>query len=144
MNLSLNSLSIRFGLALAALVTILAVNPARAESSPSGVLAFSIAVPAGKLTAKEVHDIVLKVAIGRGWGVKEDAETKTITYLNHRKYEATVTYLVSDTKIDAFCEGYATDGKGMRKGPKQPEAWLKNLQLDINKGLNAAVFLGKK
>jgi hypothetical protein len=115
-----------------------------ADPQPAGQLAYTIPVPTGKLSLKQVHDVVLAAAVGRAWGVKEDTNDKIVIYLNHRKNEATVTFLITDKDITAYCEGYATDGKGHRKGPEQPKGWLKYLQEDITKGLNKAPVVEKK
>lgn len=132
----------RFVLAAAAFLA--ALGFARAADKPVGEFAYSLPVPAGNLALKDVHDVVLKASIGRSWTVKDDSEDRVVVYLNHRKNEATVTYLISPEKIDVYCEGYATNGKGVRKGPEQPTGWLKYLKQDITKGLDAAAFLEKK
>ena len=51
---------------------------------------------------------------------------------------------MSTKQIVAYCEGYATDGKGTRKGPEQPKGWLNYLKEDLQKALNNAVYLDKK
>jgi len=127
-------------LGLAAAVATLSLSAAslRADEPPPGVLAFTIEVPAGKLSTKEVHDIVVPASTGHGWILKVDSAEKVVIYINKRKQEATVTYLISDKQVEAYCEGYATDGNGTRKGPEQPTSWLKNLKGDITKGLGKA------
>ncbi len=133
----------RFGFLLAALVLILAPSLVHADETPTGVLAFTVTVPEGKLSTKEVHDVVISASIAREWSVKEDGTERVVIYINHRKNEATVTYLISDKSVQAYCEGYATDGKGTRKGPEQPSGWLSNLKKDITAGLNKAAFVNK-
>lgn len=115
-----------------------------ADAPPPGVLAFTIEVPGDKLSSEDVTNLVHKAAKGRGWIIKDSSSAQTTTYLNHRKNEATVTYLVTAKQIVAYCEGYATDGNGKRKGPEQPRGWLKFLKEDLLKGLNDAVYLDKK
>jgi len=134
---------IRLGFLLAAVTLFLAPGLSRADETPAGALAFSLDVPAGKLSTKEVHDVVVAASVARQWSVKEDGAERIVIYLNHRKNEATVTYLISDKLIQAYCEGYATDGKGTRKGPEQPTGWLNNLKKDISKGLNTAAYVNK-
>jgi len=111
------------------------------DVKPVGQLAFTIQVPEHKLALKQVHDIVLGASIGRGWIVKEDAPDRIVVYLNHRKNEATVTYLVNEATVTAYCEGWKTNGHGVRKGPAQPKGWLKYLENDILKGLHKAAYL---
>jgi hypothetical protein len=140
--MSLTSLFTRIALVAAAFCFV--AGSSRADQPPVGQLAYTIQVPTGTLTLQQVHDIVRAAAVGRGWGVKEDATDKIVVYLNHRKNEATVTFLVTEKDITAYCEGYATDGKGVRKGPEQPKSWLKYLNEDITKGLNKAALGEKK
>jgi hypothetical protein len=142
--MSFTSLLPRIGLLAAALFCFAAAPVRGADQQVAGQLAYTIAVPAGKLTVQQVHDIVMAAAVGRAWGVKEDAKDRIVIYLNHRKNEATVTFLITENDISAYCEGYATDGKGNRKGPEQPKGWLKYLHEDITKGLNKAAFVEKK
>ena len=115
-----------------------------ADAAPAGIPAFRIEVPGTKLSVQEVHNIVMAASVQRQWGVKEDTAEKIVIYLSHRKNEATVTYLFSEKHIQAYCEGFATDGKGTRKGPEQPTGWLTRLKNDITKSLNLAVFVEKK
>lgn len=106
-----------------------------------GPLAFTIPVPEGRVSLKQVHAAVLQGAIGREWSVKQDTETKVIIYLLHRKSEATVTFLISEKSVEAYCVGYAVDRSGNRVKPEQPEGWLENLRQDITKGINEAANL---
>jgi hypothetical protein len=115
--------------------------PAPNSTADMGPLAFTIPVPEGRVSLKQVHAAVLRGAIGREWGVKEDTETKVIIYLLHRRNEATVTFLISDKSVEAYCVGYAVDKSGNRKKPEQPEGWLKYLREDITKGINEAAYL---
>jgi hypothetical protein len=141
MNTDLAIPGFRFGLAAMLMAFALAVSSVRADETPAGVMAFTVDVPAGKLSTKDVHDVVMAASIARGWGLKEDATEKVVIYLNHRKNEATVTYLISDKQVQAYCDGYATDGKGNRTGPKQPSGWLKYLREDITKNLTTKAVL---
>ena len=134
----------RFAFAAVTVAFFVAAAGLRADEPPPGVLAFTIEVPAGKLSTKEVHDVVVTVSTDRGWDLKQDTSEKVLVYINKRKHEATVTYLISDKQVQAFCEGYATDGNGTRKGPEQPTGWLKNLNGDITKGLGKAAAGDKK
>lgn len=142
--MSFTSLLSRLGLVVTAAFCFVAGSVRAADQQPVGQLAYTIPVPAGKLSLQQVHDIVMAAAVGRAWGVKEDAKDRIVIYLNHRKNEATVTFLISEKDVTAYCEGYATDGKGTRKGPEQPKGWLKYLNEDITKGLNKAAFVDKK
>ena len=123
--------------AFAALVPV----PAPNSAADLGPLAFTIPVPEGRVSLKQVHAAVLQGAIGREWNVKQDTETKVIIYLLHRRNEATVTFLISATSVEAYCVGYAVDKAGNRKKPEQPEGWLNNLRQDITKGINEAAYL---
>ncbi len=109
-----------------------------------GPLAFTIPVPEGRVSLKQVHAAVLQGALGRQWGVKQDTEAKVIIYLLHRKNEATVTFLISEKSVEAYCVGYAVDESGNREKPQQPERWLKNLRQDITKRINEAANLQDK
>lgn len=137
------SLRSRLSLVLAAVTLFLTASVTRADETPAGALAFTLDVPAGKLSTKEVHDVVVSASIAREWTVKEDGTERVVIYLNHRKNEATVTYLISDKQVQAYCEGYATNGKGTRKGAEQPTGWLNNLKKDISKGLNSQAYVNK-
>jgi hypothetical protein len=131
--------------ACAACLTIAAVTfagllpvPAPNSTADMGPLAFTIPVPEGKVSLKQVHAAVLQGALGREWNVKQDTETKVIIYLLHRRNEATVTFLISAASVEAYCVGYVVDKSGNRVKPEQPEGWLKNLRQDIAKGINEA------
>lgn len=134
----------RLGLAFALVAFLASTALLWADEPPPGVLAFTIDVPAGQLSTKEVHDVVAAASTDRGWSVKEDTAEKVVVYINKHKHEATVTYLISDKQVQAYCEGFATDGNGARKGPEQPAGWLKNLNGDITKGLGKASVSEKK
>ena len=66
-----------------------------------------------------------------------------VIYLNNHGHEATVTYLITDKSVQAYCEGYKVDGNGNRKGTEQPSSWLKNLKNDITKLLNQAALASR-
>jgi len=119
------------------LLTFFALGAAglRADEPPPGVLSFSVDVPAGKLSTKEVHDVVVFAATARGWALKEDNAERVVVFLTKHKHEATVTFLISDKQVQTYCDGYSTDGNGKHKAPEQPKNWLKNLQEDITKGV---------
>ena len=115
-----------------------------ADTTPPGVFAFTIEVPGEKFSTEALTNLVQNAAKGLGWTIKDSSATQTTTYLNHRKNEATVTYLVSAKQITAYCEGYSIDANGKRQGPQQPKGWLKYLREDILKGLNSASSPDKK
>jgi hypothetical protein len=124
---------------------LLQLAPAHATETPEGELAFSIEVPP-QLTAQEVNKTVVMASMGRDWTIKEDAVGRVVIYLNHRNNEATVTYLISDKQIQAYCVGYRFYSKGTSnesKSPSQPKGWLGNLNRDITKGLQQAAYLKK-
>lgn len=135
---------LRTGLLQVGWVLCLAFGPLQAVAEGPGVLAFKVDVPAGRLSAAEVREVVLRASIGRAWEVKVDADRRIVIYLNQRKNEATVTYEYDESVVTAYCEGYATNGKGVRKGPEQPTGWLSFLRKDITKGLNETAFLGRR
>ncbi len=131
---------------------LLPISQAHADETPAGELAFSIDVPQSQsqLTIQEIHNVVVMASMGRTWTVKEDRADRVVVYLNHRGSEATVTYLISDKSIQAYCEGYRTYST-MAGGVKtesrvsvQPKGWLSNLQKDITAGLQRAAYLAKK
>ncbi len=109
-------------------------------STDMGPLAFTISVPEGKLTLKQIHDAVIRAAIGREWSVKEDNDTKVVVYLLHRKNEATVTFQITEKSVEAYCAGYAVDKNGQRKKPEQPAGWLNYLKKDITKAITEASY----
>ena len=130
-------------LAFAALALLaMAPLPASAEDTDAemGPQAFTVSVPEGKLSLKQIHDAVIRTAIGREWNVKEDGETKVVIYLLHRKNEATVTFLITEKAVEAYCVGYVVDKAGNRKKPEQPSGWLSNLKKDLTKLINEAVL----
>lgn len=120
------------------------IGPARsfAADKPAGELAFTVSVPQ-TVTVQQAHDIAVAVSRGREWIVKQDGADQVVIYLNHRKIEATVTYVISDKDVQAYCDAYTTDGKGVRKGPTQPTRWLKYLQEDITARLAKAAGTAK-
>ncbi len=134
-----HTLRLRFGLIAVLAGLILTTVGARAD----GISVFFVDVPSDKLSVKDVHDVVVAASIGRGWTIKSDDTAKVIIYLNHRKHEATVTYLISEKQVNTFSDGYALDGKGNRKKPEQPEGWLQYLKEDITRGLQNKAALAK-
>jgi hypothetical protein len=134
----------RFAPILAAVAMVLAAAGLRADEAPPGVLAFTLEVPAGKLSTKEVHDVVVTASTDRGWSLKDDSTERVVVYINKHKHEATVVYLISDKQVQAYCEGYITDGNGKRTGVEQPTSWLKNLNGDITKGMGRAASANGK
>jgi hypothetical protein len=140
----MSSSTFRRGLAAAVVGMFLLAAGLRADAPPPGVLVFTIKVPEGKLSTKEVHDVVVTASTDRGWDLKDDSSERVTIYINKRKHEATVVYLISDKEVQAFCDGYATDGNGNRKGAEQPVGWIKNLNGDITKGLSKAAETGDR
>lgn len=132
-------------IALFALAAGPATRAVAADHGPNdpGQLAFTIPVPAGRVSLKQVHDAVLKAAIGRGWTVQKDQDMKIVIHLLHRRYDATVTFQITDKNIQAFCIGYKVNREGQRVKPEQPRSWLRYLQRDITKALNTAAYLDK-
>jgi hypothetical protein len=131
-------------LALAVLVWM-AMGPCAAAADDTanadiGLLAFTIPVPEGKLTLKQIHDAVLRGVLNREWTVKEDNETKLVAYLLHRKNEATVTFQLTEKSVEAYCLGFEVDKNGTRKKPEQPTGWLKFLKKDITKAITEAAL----
>ena len=119
---------------------------ARAEDATTdmGPKAFSISVPAGKLTLQDLHSAVTKAPLARGWTVKEDSDAKVVLYLLHHGVEATVTFLISEEEIEAYCVAFAVDKEGNHKKPEQPTNWLGNLKKDITKSLTVAMAPERK
>lgn len=132
-------------LALAALA-LLTFTPAAvaADDAAIGPVAFTIALPEGKVSREQAHDAVVRAAIGREWNVKEDHKARVVVYLLHRRNEATVTFLISGEAIEAHCVGYAVDKAGNREKPEQPTGWLNYLKRDITKAVNEAAFAPRK
>ena len=128
-------------LAVFAVMAFTAVNaPADDAATEMGPQAFTISVPEGKLSLKQIHDAALRAALSRGWSVKEDNETKAVVYLLHRGTEATVTLLITEKSVEAYCAGYEVDKAGNRKKPEQPTRWLSYLKRDINKAITESTF----
>lgn len=130
------SLVMMTGAAFAAMAPV----PAPENDNDWGILAFTIPLPEGKVSQKQVHAAVLKAAIGREWSVKVDLANKVVIHLLHRSNEATVTFLISEKNIEAYCLGYAVDKQGNHKKPEQPERWLNYLKKDITEAINQATF----
>jgi hypothetical protein len=139
-----SSLSLRrAGFITTVLFFLFSTISALAADTPAGTLAFTVYVPGDKLSQDDITMIVRRVSIRRGWTIKETDSDRTVIYLNQRKNEATVTYLVTRKEITAYCEGYATNGSGVRRGPEQPTGWLGFLKKDLGKALDEAVYLNK-
>ena len=83
-------------------------------------------------------------AVARGWTVKEDSDAKVVLYLLHHGVEATVTFLISEEEIEAYCVAFAVDKEGNHKKPEQPTNWLGNLKKDITKSLTVAMAPERK
>lgn len=140
----------RFGAVLVAIFVglLLPLASAHATETPEGELAFSIDIPS-QLTVQEAQKTVILASLGRNWIVKEDSDGRVVIYLDHRGSEATVTYLISDKVIQAYCVGYRTYStlaggvQTVSKVSSQPKGWLGNLNRDITKGLQQAVYLKK-
>jgi hypothetical protein len=131
-----------FALVSTVLLPVTAV--AEEATSEMGPLAFTVNVPEGKVSLKEVHTAVVTAAMGRKWTIKEDNDTKVVIYLLHRGRDATVTFLISEKSIEAYCVGYVVDKTGNRKKPDKPDGWLNNLKQDITKLINAAALAGSR
>jgi len=111
---------------------------ARAAEADLGKPAGSVTVPPG-LSKSEVQDAIVSVLQAREWGVKEKADDRVVGYLKHRSNEATVTLIYTESSVELYCVGYEINKKtGERKGPEQPEGWLKNLKGDLTKYFNRA------
>jgi len=100
--------------------------------------AFSVKIPEGKLTLKEIHLIVGRAASERGWEVKEDSETRVVIHILRHGHEATVTYEISEVSVDASCVGYKVDKSGAHTKPEQPTGWLGNLRKDLTNAIASA------
>jgi hypothetical protein len=98
-----------------------------------GTLAFSITLPEGKTTIRDLHNYVIRAALRREWKVIQEENERIVIYLLHRKQEATVTFLITDHSVEAYCVGYQVDNAGERKAPEQPTRWLNYLKADIAK-----------
>jgi hypothetical protein len=119
--------------------TFAAAPAAVAADSELGEAAGSVPIPAGITRAQAVEAAVAALN-RREWGVKSQSSDRVVGYLKHRSNEATVTFVISDTKLDLFCVGYQIDKKtGVREKPEQPKSWLNNLRGDITKIFNTKV-----
>ncbi len=138
-------LRLRVGFLTAILAFLFSASATQADDAPSmGAHAFDIDVPADKVTVAQLHDIVMTASIKRQWIVKVDTAEKVSVYLNHRKIEATVTYVISENQIKAYCDGYALNSQGTRLKPTQPTKWLNNLKKDISTLINLSYLPAKK
>lgn len=133
-----------FSLLTVLLLALTAATGLRADDSDMGQKAFTLEVPDGKLSTKEVHDVVVAASTGRGWSVKSDATERVVIYINKHGHESTVTYLISDKEIEAYCVGYKVDGNGTRKAPEVYKSWLNNLSKDLTQALAKAALQEKK
>lgn len=132
-------------LTLFALSALPATRAVAADHGPAepGPLAFTVLIPQGRVSLKLVHDAVLRAAVKRGWLIKENQDMRVVIHLLRHRYEATVTFLISDKSVKAFCVGYKVDRHGQRLKPEQPKSWLGFLQRDISKDINTAAYGGK-
>lgn len=96
-------------------------------------LAFSITLPEGRTTIRDLHNYVIRAALNREWTIQQEETERVVIHLLHRKQEATVTFLITDHSVDAYCVGYQVDNAGERKAPVQPTRWLNYLKADIAK-----------
>lgn len=125
----INSLLPRLGLIAVALFCI-APSSALAGENPAGQHAFTITPPTGNFTLEDLNTVVKNAAMKHGWEVKEDTPDRVVIYLNQRRNEATVTFLLTTDRIEAYCEGYESRN-GVRGKPEQPRGWLRRLHSDI-------------
>lgn len=103
-----------------------------------GLPAFNLAITPGSLSLAQIHDVVVRASTGRGWTVQSDAPDRVVVSLDHHRHQATVTYMLSESAVNAYCAGVATNAKGTRQIPDEPRSWLNFLQGDITKGLEAS------
>lgn len=130
---------------LFALSALPATRAVAADHGPEskGPLVFTIPVPAGRVSLKQVHDAVVRAAIGRDWNIVKDQDMRVVIHLLHRKMDATVTFEITKQDIRAYCVGYKVKSDGERVKPELPRGWLRYLQRDIRKLLDADAYLGK-
>src|SRR5262249_25874683 len=123
------------GLAAALFVSAAFTNSARADDSSVSTQYQTVTVPEGKLSTKEVHDVVVTAATSRGYEIKVDSAEKVVAHLNKHGHEASITLVISDKVVEFWWEGYKTDGQGNRTKPEKPTNWASNLVSDVTKGL---------
>ena len=123
---------------LALLGALLAIHASAA--APAAVeLAFTIDLPPNGAPLAEIGRTLVAVSSARTWTVKEKSDGKIVVQLIHRKIDATVTYVFTEQKIQAYCESYQVDSSGKRGKPEQPTRWLKYLQDDLRRLLGSAI-----
>lgn len=111
-----------------------------AWAAPAGELAFAVDLPPAYTSLAEVGNTVAATVARRSWKVKEQSADRIVINLVHRGVDATVTFVVVDKKLLAYCEGYSINSSGKRGKPEQPTGWLRNLQSDLNKTLPTAAL----
>lgn len=94
---------------------------------------------------EEVQKAVCKAATRREWTVVESTSERVVIYLEHRKYESTLTFLLSDSNIKIYSDSYkikkskrkpiSTSSIDVRETERikqqDPKGWIDNLKKDI-------------
>ncbi|MDE3084670.1 MAG: hypothetical protein KGJ37_05560 [Verrucomicrobiota bacterium] len=122
-------------LTLAALVVLGLVNPLRGATA-AGDWIFTVSVPEG-LRTDDVHHVVLAAATARGYIIKEDKSDHVLLTLTRHRYEANFTVNFDDKMVKLYSDSYKIDSTGVRTKKVVPESWVKYLQEDFTKKLNA-------
>ncbi|MEO6004357.1 MAG: hypothetical protein ABIZ04_24830 [Opitutus sp.] len=99
-----------------------------------GIPAGTIGVPLN-LTAREVHDALIKAADGRGWTLVSRDDEMVVVRLEKSDWSARIAMVYSAREVQFF-------SNSTRKGkPKLPAGWVNYLKEDATRIMAAASVL---
>jgi hypothetical protein len=132
----MNTMLRSFRFLLIALLFSGAVASRAADNSAYGMAGGSITLDEG-LSASEVKKVILEAAVGRGWNIVSQDDSKVVVKLVQEKWSATLTLLYTARDVQFYSDS-TRNGK-----PKLPENWIRFLKQDI-KAKAGLLALSKK
>ncbi|PHQ69445.1 MAG: hypothetical protein COB93_08015 [Sneathiella sp.] len=88
----------------------------------------------------EIAEIINKAGIRRGWAMEDDGIGKITATLNERGHKAVADILYSQTNYSIIYDSSVNLNYNGTKIHRNYNRWVKNLEKDINKGLNIAAL----
>jgi len=89
----------------------------------------TVSIPSN-LSSEQVKAAMVRTLIGREWQVEQQSSQEVVGTLSHRSYQAKAILKVDNGVIKILSESQHNSK------PAVPEAWLENLQKDLQKHLS--------
>lgn len=122
----------------ASVVTVCAdTNRSKEEAYGNLVITAPIAKP---LALEEAKRVVIATAVGREWRIVSAEGNKVVANLTHRRHDATLTFVISDSQIRVFSESYRLDRNQNRVKREDPPNWIRNIDRDLNRRIAEAIY----